>query len=38
MSGLCLDVTGTGTANGSKIQLWSCTGAPNQKWSASSGG
>lgn len=38
LSGLCLDVTGTATANGSKAQLWSCTGASNQKWSLSSGG
>ncbi|MCC9708397.1 ricin-type beta-trefoil lectin domain protein, partial [Streptomyces sp. MNU76] len=36
--GLCLDVTGTATADGSKIQLWNCTGASDQEWSLSSGG
>jgi hypothetical protein len=28
-SGLCLDVA----AGGTKVQLWSCTGAANQQWS-----
>ncbi|MGW3123472.1 hypothetical protein ACWDBW_41235 [Streptomyces sp. NPDC001107] len=31
-------MTGAATANGSKVQLWSCTGASNQKRSLSSGG
>ncbi|MEV7125558.1 RICIN domain-containing protein [Streptomyces sp. NPDC093260] len=31
-SGLCLDATGNGTANGTVVQLWQCTGAANQKW------
>jgi hypothetical protein len=31
-SGLCLDAA-LGAANGTKIQLWSCTGAANQQWS-----
>ncbi|KAA9373161.1 RICIN domain-containing protein, partial [Microbispora cellulosiformans] len=28
----CLDVASSGTANGTKVQIWSCTGANNQKW------
>jgi hypothetical protein len=28
--GLCLDVSGFGTANGARMQIWSCTGANNQ--------
>ncbi|SCE00587.1 alpha-galactosidase [Streptomyces sp. DvalAA-14] len=32
-SGLCLDVTGAGTANGTLAELWNCTGGSNQKWS-----
>ncbi|GIF13438.1 RICIN domain-containing protein [Actinoplanes teichomyceticus] len=31
-SGLCLDVTGNATANGTAVALWTCTGAPNQLW------
>jgi O-glycosyl hydrolase len=31
-SGLCLDVTGSSTANGTPIELWTCTGKPNQQW------
>jgi endo-1,4-beta-xylanase len=30
---LCLDATGGGTANGTTIQLYSCTSAANQQWS-----
>jgi glucosylceramidase len=31
--GKCLDVVNHGTADGSKVQLWSCTGAAsNQLW------
>uniref|UniRef100_A0AAU2ADP1 RICIN domain-containing protein n=1 Tax=Streptomyces sp. NBC_00093 TaxID=2975649 RepID=A0AAU2ADP1_9ACTN len=29
----CVDVTDQGTGNGSELQLWSCTGGDNQKWS-----
>jgi hypothetical protein len=33
-SGLCLDANGAGTANGTKIILWSCnSGQANQRWS-----
>jgi len=31
-SGLCLDVTGAGTANGTAVQIWTCNGGTNQKW------
>ncbi|MET8160978.1 RICIN domain-containing protein [Sphaerisporangium sp. NPDC005289] len=31
-SGLCLDATGQGTANGTTIQLYTCHGGTNQKW------
>ncbi|MEV7045078.1 non-reducing end alpha-L-arabinofuranosidase family hydrolase [Amycolatopsis sp. NPDC051061] len=31
-SGLCLDVTGAGTANGTAVELWTCHGGGNQKW------
>jgi ricin-type beta-trefoil lectin protein len=31
-SGLCLEPSGSGTANSTKIQLWSCSGAANQQW------
>jgi hypothetical protein len=27
-----LDLTGAGIANGTQIQLWTCTGAGNQNW------
>lgn len=30
--GLCLDVSGNATANGSPVILWTCTGAANQRW------
>ncbi|MEU4094794.1 ricin-type beta-trefoil lectin domain protein [Streptomyces sp. NPDC026673] len=29
----CVDVLDFGTANGSRLQLWSCGGTDNQKWS-----
>ena len=29
---LCLDANGAGTANGTKIILWSCNGGTNQQW------
>ncbi|MEU7695581.1 RICIN domain-containing protein, partial [Microbispora hainanensis] len=28
----CLDVSGAGTANGTKVQIWTCNGQNNQKW------
>ncbi len=28
----CLDVSGYGTANGSKVHIWSCHGGTNQQW------
>jgi len=34
-SGLCLDVNGQGTTNGTKVQLWTCNGGSNQQWSLS---
>lgn len=32
MSGKCLDRSDYGTSSGTNVQLWSCTGAHNQKW------
>jgi hypothetical protein len=29
----CVDVTGKATGNGAKLQLWTCEGTSNQKWS-----
>ncbi|WP_225847506.1 RICIN domain-containing protein [Streptomyces sp. HPF1205] len=31
--GKCVDVTDNGTANGTRLQLWTCAGTRNQKWS-----
>jgi hypothetical protein len=31
-SSLCLDVVGQGTANGTAVQVWSCSGNANQQW------
>lgn len=31
-AGLCLDVNGNATANGTLVILWTCTGAANQRW------
>ncbi|MFC7759995.1 glycoside hydrolase family 27 protein [Catellatospora bangladeshensis] len=31
-SGLCVDVNGAATANGTLVILWTCTGAANQRW------
>ncbi|WIV56372.1 non-reducing end alpha-L-arabinofuranosidase family hydrolase [Amycolatopsis nalaikhensis] len=36
-SGLCLDVTGAGTANGTAVVLWTCHGGTNQRWTGLSG-
>ncbi|WP_328993590.1 ThuA domain-containing protein [Kribbella sp. NBC_01245] len=30
--GKCVDVSGGSTADGTKIQLWTCTNGPNQQW------
>jgi large repetitive protein len=32
MANKCLDLNGFGTNNGTKVQLWTCTGAANQVW------
>jgi lysophospholipase L1-like esterase len=34
LAGKCLDVNGAGTADGTAVQTWSCSGAGNQLWSA----
>ncbi|MER7930282.1 RICIN domain-containing protein [Streptomyces sp. NPDC096057] len=34
-TGKCTDVRDNGMANGTRLQLWSCSGGDNQKWSAS---
>ena len=34
-SGLCLDVTGRGTANSTAVGLWTCNGQTNQSWTTS---
>lgn len=31
-SGLCLDVSGGSSANGTNVALWTCHGGQNQKW------
>ncbi|MGW4413091.1 RICIN domain-containing protein [Nonomuraea sp. NPDC004702] len=28
----CLDVPSNSTANGVKLQIWSCNGGSNQRW------
>ena len=30
----CLDVKGASSANATRLQIWTCTGASNQKWTA----
>ena len=37
-SGHCVDDNDFGTANGTKIQLWTCNGGPNQQWTVEPGG
>lgn len=37
MGGLCLDAAGLGTANGTPLQLWNCSGLPHQQWSFANG-
>ncbi|CAL9332089.1 ricin-type beta-trefoil lectin domain protein [Streptomyces sp. enrichment culture] len=34
ITGKCLDVKGAGTADGTAVQSWSCSGGVNQLWSA----
>ena len=36
--GKCLDVANSGTANGTKVQLWDCNGTGAQKWVIQSDG
>ena len=36
--GKCLDVSGGGTADGTKIQLWTCNGSGAQNWTPQSDG
>ncbi|GAA4964794.1 hypothetical protein GCM10023238_35510 [Streptomyces heliomycini] len=36
-SGLCLEAAGAGTANGTAVQLWTCNGGSNQKWTGLTG-
>jgi lysophospholipase L1-like esterase len=38
IAGKCLDVNGASTANGTKVQIWSCNGGVNQLWSAAADG
>jgi hypothetical protein len=35
-SGRCLDVTGASTTPGTQMEIWDCTGHPNQLWTHSS--
>jgi hypothetical protein len=37
-SAKCVDDNGQSTANGTKIQLWDCTGGANQQWTVASDG
>jgi hypothetical protein len=34
----CLDVAGSGTADGTKVQVWDCNGSPAQIWSRDESG
>ncbi|MGC7100805.1 ThuA domain-containing protein [Amycolatopsis lurida] len=36
-SGKCVDVNGSSTADGTKIQLWTCSGGTNQQWARDGG-
>ncbi|MEA5360468.1 SMP-30/gluconolactonase/LRE family protein [Amycolatopsis sp., V23-08] len=38
IGGKCLDVTGGAAANGTRVQLWTCTGGGAQQWSAGADG
>jgi hypothetical protein len=35
---MCLDANGKGTANGTKVIIWSCNGQPNQQWNVNTNG
>jgi glucose/arabinose dehydrogenase/PKD repeat protein len=35
ISGKCMDVSNSGTADGTKVQLWGCNGTGAQRWSRS---
>ncbi|OLF14404.1 glycosyl hydrolase [Actinophytocola xinjiangensis] len=35
IGGKCVDVNGASSADGTKIQLWTCTGGTNQQWTVS---
>lgn len=37
-SGLCLDVTGNSTANGQRVQIYTCNRGPNQQWESNAAG
>ncbi|MDQ3790309.1 MAG: ricin-type beta-trefoil lectin domain protein, partial [Actinomycetota bacterium] len=37
IGGKCVDVNGGATADGTKIQLWTCTGGTNQQWTRDGG-
>jgi Glycosyl hydrolase family 59/Ricin-type beta-trefoil lectin domain/Galactocerebrosidase, C-terminal lectin domain len=36
VSGKCLDVTGASNANGTQVELWTCSGNANQLWTSTS--
>ena len=38
IGGKCVDVAGAGTANGTKIQLWTCNGSAAQRWTVGADG
>jgi glucose/arabinose dehydrogenase len=38
VNGKCLDVSGGGTADGTKIQLWTCNGTAAQRWTVAADG
>ncbi|MFB9465436.1 lectin [Streptomyces cinereospinus] len=37
VNGKCLDVSGSGTADGTQIQLWTCNGTGAQRWTVADG-
>ncbi|MBN6042237.1 PQQ-dependent sugar dehydrogenase [Amycolatopsis sp. 195334CR] len=37
VGGKCVDVNGSGTADGTKVQLWTCNGGANQQWTRDGG-
>jgi hypothetical protein len=38
VSNKCLDVTGGSNANGTQVEIWTCSGGANQKWTSTSAG